>query len=117
FLLTVSKQVQERHASNVVRTFPMVQTLHLWSVNPSAEAFYFILSLCRSMGEKLVTLNLWIEQLDMRRLTRGNIAQLYETINTQMPNLRHLTLCIYLDYRFQPNPQDQIDMPILAQLE
>src|SRR5699024_7381498 len=35
FLLTVPKQVQERHASNVVRMFPMVQTLHLWSVNPS----------------------------------------------------------------------------------
>src|SRR5690625_139901 len=59
-----SEKTREHHAEAVAMMFPNVQTLHIWSVKTTGVTFRFITALCRLLGPKLITLNLWIEDLE-----------------------------------------------------
>ena len=116
-MLIVSKRVQERKACEVAKMFPNVETLHLWSENPFTETFRFIIALCRLMGPKLTTLNVWIMKLDRTLVVNDNslLEQFYDLLYTwQLPNLQNLTLYIGIEY---PHESLTIDLPILRQLK
>src|SRR5699024_8941098 len=88
-----------------------------WSVDPSAETLQLITALCASMGHQLITLNVWIEDLDEGKVVKRNILELYEMINTQLPILRNLTLYLKPGCRNLGTIYTSIDLRILRQLE